>query len=449
MVVCVCNHRAMKPRPAHNNPENPSGVAPGAAGILGTIGRMRGMTDRLSIGRRIAWYRRRRGMSQEVLADLIERTADWVGKVENDRINLDRLSVIATIAEVLDVTIGDLVSEPSLMDWTPDSGNRTVPALRDVLLDYRQITPLLGARSAEAPPSSDALRAQLGDVMGAYQTSRYGLMTRLLPILLRGAHAATDATDSEDEQRAARSVLALSYQAAAAILTKLGEGDLAWIAADRGLVAARTTGDPVVVGSLFRSVSHTLLATGRYRAAVELTTEAAGYLDQQPGAASPTYLSVYGMLFLTGSMAASRTDDRATTTAFLNEADQTATRLGPGANHLWTAFGPTNVAIHRIATAVELGDSQVALDLSGTIDTAAMPVERRVRHAIDVAHAYTARRRTDEAVSVMLDAERVAPEQVRYHAMSRQLVLRWLRQCRTRPSRHLSDLARRMHLVAG
>jgi hypothetical protein len=39
---------------------------------------MRGMTNELTIGERVAWYRRRRGMSQEVLAAIVERTVDWV-----------------------------------------------------------------------------------------------------------------------------------------------------------------------------------------------------------------------------------------------------------------------------------------------------------------------------------------------------------------------------------
>jgi hypothetical protein len=158
--------------------------------------------------------------------------------------------------------------------------------------------------------------------------------------------------------------------------------------------------------------------------------------------------AVYGMLFLAGAIAASRADDRGTTRVFLSEADQAARRLGADANHMWTAFGPTNVAIHRVATAMELGDFQVAIDLSSRIDASAMPVERRIRHALDIAHAHTARRRTDQATEILLRAERVAPEQVRYHAMSRQLVVQWLRQCRGTPSRDLGDLARRMRLVA-
>jgi len=74
------------------------------------------MTEQLTIGRRVAWYRRRRGMTQQILADIMRRTVDWVSKVENDRIPVDRLSVIAELAEALDVTIGDLLAEPSLMD---------------------------------------------------------------------------------------------------------------------------------------------------------------------------------------------------------------------------------------------------------------------------------------------------------------------------------------------
>jgi len=42
---------------------------------------------------------RRRGMSQEVLAGLVDRTVDWLSKAENGRIELDRLSVVRTLAD--------------------------------------------------------------------------------------------------------------------------------------------------------------------------------------------------------------------------------------------------------------------------------------------------------------------------------------------------------------
>ncbi|WP_426569177.1 helix-turn-helix domain-containing protein [Streptomyces canus] len=59
-------------------------------------------------------------MSQEVLAGLVGRTVDWLSKAENNRLELDRLSVIKSLADALDVSLGDLLAEPTLMDWTPE-----------------------------------------------------------------------------------------------------------------------------------------------------------------------------------------------------------------------------------------------------------------------------------------------------------------------------------------
>jgi transcriptional regulator with XRE-family HTH domain len=69
---------------------------------------MHGLGTDLTIGERVAWYRRRRGLSQQVLANLVDRTEDWLNKVENNRIQLDRLSVITALARELDITLGDL-----------------------------------------------------------------------------------------------------------------------------------------------------------------------------------------------------------------------------------------------------------------------------------------------------------------------------------------------------
>lgn len=407
---------------------------------------MRGMTQQLTIGERVAWYRHRRGMSQEVLAGLVGRTADWLGKAENNRIELDRLSVIRALAHALDVSIGDLIGEPTLLEWSTDSGRRTVPALREALMDYRQLTPLLGASADGEPPALTALRSDVSEVWDAYQGSQYGFATRQLPLILSDALLAVR-TCAGEEREEANALLALTYQGAAMVLGKLGESELAWMAADRGLAAAQQSGNNVIIGSLFRSVTHCLLSTGRFETAVQLVSDAAGFLESGLGEATPAYLSVYGTLFLTGSMAAARAEDRATTQVFLREAEAMASRLGADGNHMWTAFGPTNVAIHKVATAGELGDFQVAAELGPQVDTSGLPVERRVRHSLEVARALTAWNRTDDALSVVLDAEQMAPEQVRHHYMSREIVLGWVRGTRGRPTRSVADLAERLRVV--
>lgn len=409
---------------------------------------MRGMTETMTIGERIAFYRRRRGQSQLVLAGLVARTEDWLSRVENNKIELDRLSVIRRIADALDVTIGDLVAEPTLLDWTADSGVRTVPALRSVLMDYRQLTPLLADTGAGGePPSLDAIERDVAEVFDGYQASRYGYVTGRVPLVLSDALHAVRVVDPSESTRA-HTLLALAYQAAVSVLTKLGETDLAWIASERGLAAAQQSDNPVVLGSLFRSVAHALHATGRFGTGVQLVEAAAGVLQPHLSErADEALLSVYGTLFLTGAVAASRADDRASATSFLREASESASRLGRDANAMWTAFGPTNVAIHRMTTAMELGDVQVAVDLAPRIDATAMPTERRVRHAIETARAYTARNRRDDALTVLLDAEQLAPEQIRHHSISRQLVLSWLRNARGPRSVALEQLASRLHLA--
>src|SRR5690349_20367849 len=152
---------------------------------------MRGMTDRLGIGERVKWYRLRRGLSQEVLADRVGRTADWLSKVERGLIPVDRLPMIKSLADAHDVSLGDLLSEPSLMEWTPDTGPRTVPALRDALMDYQQITRLFGHHEREEPPPLDHLRHAVAEMWDAYQGARFGLVTRELPAVLAGAQLAT------------------------------------------------------------------------------------------------------------------------------------------------------------------------------------------------------------------------------------------------------------------
>jgi len=408
---------------------------------------MRGMTTTLTIGERIAWYRQRRGLSQEVLAGRVGRTADWLGKIENGRVELDRLSVLRTVAQALDVSLGDLIAEPSLMEWTHDSGQQTVPRLRAVLMDYRQLTRLgTEACDDEEPIALDELRRNIDDVWSAYQDSRFGYVTSRLVTLLPEAKAAVRAY-AGDERRLAAGRLALAYHVAASVLTKLGEADLAWSASDRGIEQAQHSENPVIVGSLLRSVAHSLLSTGAYVEAAHMTSDVAGFMQPHLRTAGPTMLSVYGTALLVGAMAAARADDRSGSREFLDEAETAARHLGTDQNRLWTAFGPTNVAIHRVSTAMELGDVQVAVDIGPGVNTSAIPPERRVRHALEVARALSHVNQRDEALATVLDAEQVAPEQVRYHFLSRHLVQTWIRTQRGKPDFRLTGLAERLNVA--
>jgi hypothetical protein len=130
--------------------------------------------------------------------------------------------------------------------------------------------------------------ASVGDLWNAYQESHFGYAASRLPAVLTDAQIAVSSYSGTDREQV-RCSLALTYQAAATLLTKLGEVDLAWISAERGFHAARDSGDPIIIGSLFRSLAHTLLSTGRYREASSLVSDAASFLEPGLGTASPTY----------------------------------------------------------------------------------------------------------------------------------------------------------------
>jgi transcriptional regulator with XRE-family HTH domain len=286
-------------------------------------GRVRGLGQDMTIGQRVAWYRARRGLTQEVLAGMVGRTTDWLGKVENGRANLERLSVIKSLADALDITVGDLLGEPSVMDWVPDASTRTVTLLREALMSYPALTPTPAEGDA---PSIEELRGQVEQVWSAYQASRFAYATTQLPKVIAGAKAAARHGDTGESRRDAQRVLALAYHAASATLTKVGEADLAWIAADRGLTCAEESEDPMVLGSLLRSVAHALLANGRYDDAASVVSRAADRLDVAALPDSALRWSLVGSLYLVGAMASARADNAREARAFLARAREAGQR---------------------------------------------------------------------------------------------------------------------------
>ncbi|MFB9546127.1 helix-turn-helix domain-containing protein, partial [Micromonospora sagamiensis] len=57
-------------------------------------------SDLLPVGRRVAYWRVRRKMSQQVFADRLGRSKSWVDKIERGVRSLDRVSTLRDIAAV-------------------------------------------------------------------------------------------------------------------------------------------------------------------------------------------------------------------------------------------------------------------------------------------------------------------------------------------------------------
>ncbi|HZN72897.1 MAG TPA: hypothetical protein VFC00_14605 [Micromonosporaceae bacterium] len=157
-----------------------------------------------------------------------------------------------------------------------------------------------------------------------------------------------------------------------------------------------------------------LSAQGKTRQALDVVHRAIA--DLKPRLAHPTgaRLAAYGGLHLMGATEAARDDAAAEARRMLDIAAQVAEVTGE-TNHFRMVFGPTNVALHRVSTAAELGRTSEALDLAERVAVLRAPaVERRLTYHLDVARCY-ARRRDDLATVHMIQRiHRESPEELRY-----------------------------------
>jgi hypothetical protein len=277
------------------------------------------------------------------------------------------------------------------------------------------------------------------------QDGHYGRAMRELPDLLAGARAAAAGLGGQ-AGAAAQRALAETYQLMAGALRKLGDPNLSAIAADRSLRAAEASGDPLALGASARSLCIALFETGHHRQAVELAATVGATLAAEGGEDTPDRLSVHGLLVLGGAEAAADRGDRDLAEELFQEAEHAARRLGRDANHRHTAFGPTNVEVHRIHAAVLLREPEAAVVRARGVDLGRLPVpERRAHHLLDVAVSHRHMGRWDQALATLLAAEEIATDEVRLDATARSLVADLLRRAR-RSSEQLRALAGRIGL---
>jgi transcriptional regulator with XRE-family HTH domain len=359
-------------------------------------------------------------MSQRMLGDLVGRSEDWVSKIERGVRELRRMDVITELARALRVEMGDLLGQPVLVEDERHDDN--IPAIRDALMTPRRLSRTLfkPAPTSSRPISTDHAARVVEHGWRDYQQGKLSLVIAQLPKLISIAQDLEDA--STPTERAGWAVSARTHHLAATTLSKIGEADLAWIAAERSMYAADQADDPLVLASAARAGTHALLASGRFDDAVELGNTAAEWMRPQLANDDPAALSLLGMLRLRTAVAAARHHDRVATTELIARADRAAERLGEDANHWQTGFGPTNVELHRISTHLDLGDVDHVVRVGPSVRAENLPAERRVSHMIDVARALSLVARDDDSTRLLLEAESVAPHLVRHNPIVRETV---------------------------
>ncbi|MGC5329087.1 helix-turn-helix domain-containing protein [Micromonospora sp. DT62] len=375
----------------------------------------------LPVGRRVAQWRVRRNMTQQQFADRLGKSKSWVDKVERGVRPLERMSNLREVAEALRIDLEVLLAERI---GQPDVAVAGVARVRAALARYH-------VEASSRPPDVAKVRARLDHAEQSYRHARYPILLGLLPGLL----------DAAREARVARpdpvtgELLVRAYGLVALVLVKVGQGELAWLAADRGMAVALATDDARLAAVATVPLSQALRAVGRRRSAMETALVAARRLPPcesaqgalPPGESAEGALPPGGdgapslrvTLLLQAALAAAGRGDERRVAALLDQAAAAVGTVGGG-------FGRASVEAARVVADAAVGDVEAATVRHERLVSGEqwrwLPPEHRAAYLLDVARVHALAGDMVRAGRALLDAERTAHSEVHDRPAARDLV---------------------------
>lgn len=373
------------------------------------------------IGERARMIRKRRGLSLQVAADLAGISRSYLSRLENGIRRFERRSLIDQLAEALGCSAQDLTGEPyQPADRRGAAAMAVIPEIELALYDCtlgdppdepcRPIEQLAELVRAAQHADDEARTDEAGHGIGR-------LLTELQVIA---------ATRPADRRQALRLLVEASW-VAYAVTKALGHIDLALVAAGRGYDAAELLEDQSLMAFVTWYRTTALQRVGARRRLAGILDRTIDELEPvaDPTAADPILAELYGMLHLTASLHHAKRGDSSRAHGHLDEAVQLAGRTGER-NSLRMHFGPTNAALWRLSSAVELEEGAQAAEQFGAVEIAAStlpPARLGAMHA-DLARALAQEGgpRDWDAVRHLDEADRIAPVRMRHDPVARELV---------------------------
>jgi transcriptional regulator with XRE-family HTH domain len=386
------------------------------------------------LGRRIAYWRRRRGMTQVIFADRLGRSKSWLVKVEGGARSAGRLAILDLICEVLRIDLSTLLGEEPGRSAEICLDNAEVARIQAALERYSL------SSSDDSQPDSVALRRQTDHAWAAFEFADYDVVSLVLPALIENAQQAYALLGDESTAR----LLIEVYQITASTLRKLGEYSLAWLAGDRGMMLARQNGDVAAVAATGFRIANAFLSMGRSVQAQALNISLVE--DLQPELSGEANRALYGHVLLQAAVAAAAHGDQSDVRDLTNEATSVARHVSPANNHHHLAFCQTNVLLHEVGALLALGEGGRAVEVANSIDEGGVRALRRERRAaflVDIARAHGQAGNRDDAMRNLLQAETVASREVRCRPLVQATIADLLRRSKTTPPLALAQLAER------
>lgn len=382
------------------------------------------------IGLRVARWRDTAGLTQQELADRVGVTAAYISMIENGRRAVTKRSLIINLSNALGVRIEDLTAQPvPPRDRIELAIYSAAPAVRRALNEDPDDGPL---------PNVDDVTRRADAAMRARANCDYLAVAELLP------DAIADARRLAADPTTERAGLALTVRigvTGALPLRDLGHVDLAARLADRAEAAAETLGELVELAAVAFAQGQVALASGAQRRSLAVTSRAADIIGDTVGGDLAAWA---GMLRLHAALSAAslgRSDDAI---AHWQEAGAAVTRAGGADGWLMEATS-ANVALWRVAMALENGEPDRAPEYARRVDRAALRLPgRRARLHIDTGRGLFLAGRPDDAVKHFLFADQISSHDVRPRPEVREIVAQMVRDARGRGSDELRDLAVRV-----
>jgi transcriptional regulator with XRE-family HTH domain len=375
------------------------------------------MSSGSEIGRKLRQIRQARGKSLAVVAGLAGISVSYLSRLEHGERALDRRSLIVRLAEALDVAPTELTD---LVTAAPGDQGDALPidAVRVALLTAAMDP----ARGDVTDP--DVLAGRVAALLDDQQHCRHDAVGATLPGVIRDLHA-TAASGRRDAETW-RLLTILHVQGTQAWLRDVGAPlDLGWQAAAAAQEAAERLAEPVALGVAAFGTAHGLLAAGAF----DLARSRLRAVELDLSTSERQQLA--GMLTFTESLVSAASGRSEEVAAALSHAAELAEHTGER-NDLWFGFGPTNVAVWRMACALETGDHPAVAEIAETVRPELIPSpQRQAAYWADYGRALAhLRGRVPAAVAALRGAERISPTRVRHHPFVRETLAELLMRAR-------------------
>ncbi|MEU3020067.1 helix-turn-helix transcriptional regulator [Nocardiopsis sp. NPDC007018] len=399
------------------------------------------MTQDTSVADRLIELRRKRGLTQEALAEAAEISVGVVRKLEQG--GTARIENYHRLGRVLGVRTVWFMSPENP---TPRADDQRDPVLADI---RSAVNPPLGLRGRiypddDTPPSLELLGRAVESVAAHYQADRYDDVARMSPALVRSAHAHVAILEGDEKSEALR-LRADALQLTARYLIQIREHDLSLIALRDALTDALSIGDQALAAACIGEQGWALLRQGRFDDVERLCADTADVLEPSKLSKAPkATVAAWGYILMRAGAAAVRNNRPVEAREYQQLAQSAGEIVGdeiPTAGHM--RFGRTTALMNGMQNELVSGRPDVALSMVDEIRPRQGQATENTqqRYALDQASAHLRLRNVERTTEIMMGLKSKAPTWFRQQQAARDITEDLLEQAKRMPSSEHREIA--------